>query len=99
MYAVLLSAIVVQLLRIDEAKSIVRIKGREGKCLLAQANLHIFFCLQSSTGKRRELLVVNVFSLIECSEMVAVESFILNIGNCMFNRILSMIQQLYNGNH
>jgi hypothetical protein len=52
MYAVLLSAIVAQLLQIDEAKSIVRIKGGEGKCLLAQANLHLFFCLQSSNGKR-----------------------------------------------
>jgi len=41
MYAVLLSAIVVQLLRIDEAKSIVRNKGGEGKCLLAKANLHL----------------------------------------------------------
>ena len=33
MYAVLLSPIVVQLLQIYEAKSIVRTKGGEGKCL------------------------------------------------------------------
>ena len=99
MYAVLLSPIVVQLLQIYEAKSIVRTKGGEGKCLLAQANLQLFFLSQSSNRKRRELLAVNVFSLIGCSEMVTVESIILNIGNCMFNRILLMSQQMYNGDH
>jgi hypothetical protein len=51
MYAVLLSAIVVQLLQIDEAKSIVRNKGGEGKCLLAKANLHLFSVFKVQTGK------------------------------------------------
>jgi len=36
---------------ISEAKSIVRTKGGEGKCLLAQANLQLFFCLKVQTGK------------------------------------------------
>jgi hypothetical protein len=50
-YVVLLSAIVVQLLQIDEAKSIVRNKGGEGKCLLAKANLHLFSVFKVQTGK------------------------------------------------
>lgn len=88
--ALLISAIVAQLLQIDEAKSIVRIKGGE------MANLHLLFCLQDSNGKRREFLAMDVFSLIGCPEMVSVESFILNIVNCMFKRILLMNQQMYN---
>lgn len=71
--------------------------------MLAQANLHLFFCVQSSNRRKRELLAMDVFSLIGSSKVLCVETgelhpIILDIGNCMFNKILLHVHNTSKGN-